>query len=213
MSWNLPNLLTWLRIVLIPVLGLIFVLPYPWSNAAAAAVFAFAGLTDWLDGYLARRWGQTSAFGAFLDPVADKLIVAVALIAILVATPAAAVGVPVAIIIGREIAVSALREWMAELGKRASVAVGQIGKVKTAAQMVSIALLLYAHDIYGIAVWQIGFWLLYAAAALTLYSMALYLHAAWRVVGHLAENEVRERNSKLDSKVELTRINADTKRE
>lgn len=211
MSWNLPNLLTWLRIVLIPVLGLIFLLPYPWSDAAAAALFAFAGLTDWLDGYLARRWSQTSAFGAFLDPVADKLIVAVALIAILVATPAAAVGVPVTIIIGREIAVSALREWMAELGKRASVAVGKVGKIKTAAQMISIVLLLYAHDFYGIPVWLIGFWLLYVAAALTLYSMALYLHAAWRVVGHLAENETRD--CKLDSKVKLTRINAETKRE
>lgn len=211
MSWNLPNLLTWLRIVLIPVLGLIFLLPYPWSSAVAAALFAFAGLTDWLDGYLARRWGQTSAFGAFLDPVADKLIVAVALIVILVATPAAAVGVPVAIIIGREIAVSALREWMAALGKRASVAVGRVGKIKTAAQMISIVLLLYAHDIYGIPVWLIGFWLLYVAAALTLYSMALYLHAAWRVVGHFAENEVRD--CKLDSKAERTRINADTKRE
>ncbi|EAR20174.1 CDP-diacylglycerol--glycerol-3-phosphate 3-phosphatidyltransferase [Nitrococcus mobilis] len=211
MSWNLPNLLTWLRIALIPVLGLIFLLPYPWSNATAAAIFAFAGLTDWLDGYLARRWGQTSAFGAFLDPVADKLIVAVALIAILVATPAAAVGVPVAIIIGREIAVSALREWMAELGKRASVAVGRIGKFKTAAQMVSIVLLLYAHDIYGIPVWLIGFWLLYVAAALTLYSMALYLHAAWCVVGHLTESEAK--NYELDSKIELTRINAGAKRE
>lgn len=211
MSWNLPNLLTWLRIALIPVLGLIFLLPYPWSNATAAAIFAFAGLTDWLDGYLARRWGQTSAFGAFLDPVADKLIVAVALIAILVATPAAAVGVPVAIIIGREIAVSALREWMAELGKRASVAVGRLGKFKTAAQMVSIVLLLYAHDIYGIPVWLIGFWLLYVAAALTIYSMALYLHAAWRVVGHLTENEAK--NYKLDSKIELTRMNAEAKRE
>ncbi len=211
MSWNLPNLLTWLRIALIPVLGLIFLLPYPWSNATAAALFAFAGLTDWLDGYLARRWGQTSAFGAFLDPVADKLIVAVALIAILVATPAAAVGVPVAIIIGREIAVSALREWMAELGKRASVAVGRIGKFKTAAQMVSIVLLLYAHDIYGIPVWLIGFWLLYVAAALTIYSMALYLLAAWYAVGHLTENELK--NYKLDSKIELTRMNAEAKRE
>ena len=211
MSWNLPNLLTWLRIILIPVLGLIFLLPYPWSNATAAALFAFAGLTDWLDGFLARRWGQTSLFGAFLDPVADKLLIAVALIAILVATPSAAVGVPVAIIVGREIAVSALREWMAELGKRASVAVGRVGKIKTAAQMVSIVLLLYAHDIYGIPVWLIGFWLLYVAAALTIYSMALYLAAAWRVVGHIEGNAVPDYI--LDSKVELTRMKADTKRE
>lgn len=211
MSWNLPNLLTWLRIVLIPVLGLIFLLPYPWSNATAAALFAFAGATDWLDGYLARRWGQTSIFGAFLDPVADKLIVAVALIAILITTPTAAVGVPVAIIIGREIAVSALREWMAELGKRASVAVGKIGKFKTVAQIISIILLLYAHDIYGIPVWLLGFWLLYVAAILTLYSMALYLHAAWRVVGQLAKDESGE--YRVDRKVELTRMDVETKRE
>ncbi|MGD8430782.1 MAG: CDP-diacylglycerol--glycerol-3-phosphate 3-phosphatidyltransferase [Ectothiorhodospiraceae bacterium] len=183
MAWNLPNLLTWLRIVLIPVLGLIFLLPVPWSNGAAAVIFAVAGITDWLDGYLARRWGQTSAFGAFLDPVADKLIVAVALIAIVVETPTAIVAVPAAVIIGREIAVSALREWMAELGKRANVAVGQLGKIKTTAQMIAIVLLLYSHPIYGLPIWDIGFWLLYVAAVLTIYSMILYLLAAWRAIG------------------------------
>lgn len=183
MSWNLPNLLTWLRIVLIPVLGLLFLLPAPWSNAVAAAVFAIAAITDWLDGYLARRWNQASAFGAFLDPVADKLIVAVALIVVIVESPLAVVAVPAAVIIGREIAVSALREWMAELGQRASVAVGMMGKVKTTAQMAAIICMLYRQDVGGVPVWEIGLGLLYVAAVLTIYSMVLYLHAAWRAVG------------------------------
>lgn len=183
MSWNLPNILTWARIVMIPILGLMFLLPHPWSNVVAAAIFGVAAVTDWFDGYLARRWNQTSAFGAFLDPVADKLIVAVALIAVLTANASAALAIPIAVIIGREIAVSALREWMAELGLRASVAVGAIGKFKTTAQMVAILLLLFSHDVYGVSAFTVGFWLLYVAAALTIYSMSLYLMAAWRAVG------------------------------
>ena len=182
MEMNLPNILTWLRIVLIPILGMLFLLPAPWSNAAAAAVFGLASITDWLDGYLARRWNQMSAFGAFLDPVADKLIVAIALIIVVVESPGALLAIPAAIIIGREIAVSALREWMAELGQRASVAVGMLGKVKTTAQMVAILLLLYRHDISGIPVWAIGIVLLYVAAGLTLYSMFLYMNAAVKTV-------------------------------
>lgn len=185
MEPTLPNILTWARIVMIPVLGLLFFLPAPWANAAAAIVFAIASFTDWLDGFLARRWNQTSPFGAFLDPVADKLIVAIALIIVLVETPTALVAIPAAIIIGREIAVSALREWMAELGLRSSVAVGWAGKVKTAAQMVAIALLLYRYDLGGFPMWAAGMVLLYAAAALTLYSMFLYLNAA---VKGLTEN-------------------------
>ena len=183
MSWNLPNALTGLRILLIPVLGLMFLLPHPWSNVIATAVFALAGITDWLDGYLARRLNQTSAFGAFLDPVADKLIVAVALIIIVTDRPTASIAVPAAVIIGREIAVSGLREWMAELGRRSSVAVGTLGKVKTTAQMVAILLLLLGMDLFGLPLRQIGFWLLYLAAVLTLYSMAQYLRAAWRELG------------------------------
>lgn len=180
---NLPTFLTWLRILLIPVLGLLFLLPYPWANAMAAAVFAVAALTDWLDGYLARLWGQTSAFGAFLDPVADKLIVAVALIVVLTAAPSAVMAIPVAVIVGREIAVSALREWMAEIGQRAHVAVGMMGKIKTTAQMAAIILLLYKAPIAGISAFTVGLWLLYVAAGLTLYSMILYLHAAWHALG------------------------------
>lgn len=182
MEMNLPNILTWLRIVLIPVLGLLFLLPTPWANAAAAAVFGLASITDWLDGYLARRWNQMSAFGAFLDPVADKLIVAIALIIVVVENPGALLATPAAIIIGREIAVSALREWMAELGQRASVAVGMLGKIKTTAQMVAILLLLYRYDIGGMPIWSIGLVLLYVAAGLTLYSMFLYMSAAIRAV-------------------------------
>lgn len=182
MEMTLPNLLTWLRIVLIPVLGLLFLLPTPWANAAAAGVFALASLTDWLDGYLARRWNQMSAFGAFLDPVADKLIVAIALIIVVVESPGALLAVPAAVIIGREIAVSALREWMAELGQRASVAVGMVGKIKTTAQMSAIILLLFRHDLLGLPIWQMGLFLLYVAAGLTLYSMFLYMTAAIRTV-------------------------------
>ncbi|MFB4204699.1 CDP-diacylglycerol--glycerol-3-phosphate 3-phosphatidyltransferase [Arhodomonas sp. KWT2] len=187
MSWNLPNILTLLRIAMIPVLGLMFLLPYPWSNVIAASIFALAAATDWLDGYLARLWSQTSAFGAFLDPVADKLIVAVALIAVLTSHPTAALALPVAVIIGREIAVSALREWMAELGLRASVAVGLLGKLKTTAQMAAILLLLYAGPVAGVSAFTLGFWLLYIAAVLTIYSMVLYLNAAWHALDGSAE--------------------------
>ncbi len=188
MEMTLPNILTWLRILMIPVLGLLFLLPAPWANAAAAIVFALASFTDWLDGFLARRWNQVSPFGAFLDPVADKLIVAIALIIVVVEAPTALTAVPAAIIIGREIAVSALREWMAELGQRASVAVGMAGKVKTAAQMVAIVLLLYRHEIAGIPSWPVGLVLLYIAAGLTLYSMVLYLGAAMRTLDGMDES-------------------------
>lgn len=190
MDLNIPNSLTLLRIVLIPVLGLMFLLPFPWSNVVAAAVFGVAAATDWLDGYLARKWEQTSPFGAFLDPVADKLMVAVALVALVTVNPTATFAVPAAVIIGREIAVSALREWMAELGKRASVAVGMVGKIKTTAQMVSILLLLLRQDVLGFPVQAVGIVLLYVAAVLTLYSMIVYLRAAWRALGE----EVRGRS-------------------
>jgi len=182
MRFNLPNLLTWLRIVLIPVLGLMLLLPTPWSNPVAAVVFAVAAITDWLDGYLARLWQQTSAFGAFLDPVADKLIVAVALIIVLTATPTFYVALPVAVIIGREIAVSALREWMAEIGQRTHVSVGMMGKVKTVVQMVAITLLLYSGPVLGVSAFVVGLWLLYLAAVLTIASMVIYLRGAWEVL-------------------------------
>ncbi len=144
MTLTLPTWLTLLRIVLIPVLVLTFYLPWQWSNFASAAVFGLAALTDWLDGWIARRYGMSSAFGAFLDPVADKLMVATALFLIVQGHPTPWMAFWAAVIVGREIAVSALREWMAELGQRATVKVAAIGKFKTVVQMVAILCLLYS---------------------------------------------------------------------
>lgn len=175
--WNIPNLLTLLRIALIPVFVGIFYVPAPWARVACALVFSIAAITDWLDGYLARRWGQTSPLGAFLDPVADKLMVAVALVLLVQADPRAILALPAAVIIGREITVSALREWMAELGARAQVAVSRVGKFKTTVQMVAIILLILVPPSYS--VYGFGMVLLYIAAVLTLWSMVLYLRAAW----------------------------------
>lgn len=182
MPMNLPNFLTWLRILAIPLFVGIFYLPTDWlspagQNLTATLIFAGAALTDWLDGYLARTLNQTSAFGAFLDPVADKLMVTAALIVLVYL---ARVDAPIAlIIIGREITISALREWMARIGKSRSVAVSFLGKIKTASQMVAIPLLLY-HDKIGESfdAQVIGTWLIYIAAVLTLWSMAYYLKAA-----------------------------------
>ncbi|WP_396956991.1 CDP-diacylglycerol--glycerol-3-phosphate 3-phosphatidyltransferase [Nitrosomonas sp.] len=182
MLMNLPNFLTWLRIMAIPLFVGIFYLPTDWmspatQNLVATIVFAGAALTDWLDGYLARVLNQTSAFGAFLDPVADKLMVAAALIVLVYLDRLDA---PIAlIIIGREITISALREWMAQIGKSKSVAVSFLGKIKTAAQMVAIPLLLY-HDRIDDAFdsQTAGTWLIYIAAILTLWSMIYYLRAA-----------------------------------
>ena len=182
MPLNLPNLLTWLRILMIPVFLVVFSFPDTWltgpqKNLTATALFGVASLTDWLDGYLARTLNQTSAFGAFLDPVADKLMVAAALILLV---GLARVDAPIAvIIIGREIAISALREWMAKIGKSRNVAVNFLGKVKTASQMVAILLLLYHSVLFGVIDTQkIGTWLIYIAAVLTLWSMAYYLKIA-----------------------------------
>jgi len=177
--WNTPNILTLLRIVLIPVYVAIFYLPVPWARLACALVFTAAAVTDWLDGYLARRMGQTSPLGAFLDPVADKLMVAVALVLLVQADPQPALALPAAVIIGREITVSALREWMAELGARARVAVSMVGKFKTTAQMVAIIFLILEELPFGVPLYGLGLVLIYIAAALTLWSMVLYLKAAW----------------------------------
>ncbi|HVC48718.1 MAG TPA: CDP-diacylglycerol--glycerol-3-phosphate 3-phosphatidyltransferase [Burkholderiales bacterium] len=182
MPLNIPNLLTYLRILLVPVFTAVFYLPGTWLaphwvNTLGSITFILAALTDWLDGYLARKLNQMSAFGAFLDPVADKLMVAAALIILVEINR---VGAFIAlIIIGREIAISALREWMAQIGKRKSVAVSFIGKIKTASQMVAISLLLY-HDpiIGGIKAQLLGTLLIYVAAILTLWSMIYYLRIA-----------------------------------
>ena len=191
MKLTIPTMLTLLRIVMIPVLAVVFYLPYGWTNFASAAVFALAALTDWLDGWIARRFGQYSAFGAFLDPVADKLMVATALFLIVQGHPTAWMALWAAVIVGREIAVSALREWMAELGQRARVAVATVGKIKTIAQMVALLCLLYAinpgkppHPMpwLGTFVFHVGDWLLAIAALLTLWSGYEYLRAAWPVL-------------------------------
>ncbi|MBX2867368.1 MAG: CDP-diacylglycerol--glycerol-3-phosphate 3-phosphatidyltransferase [Acidiferrobacterales bacterium] len=184
--WNLPNLITLFRIILIPVLVIMYFWPGPWREVIVAGTFILAAATDWLDGYLARKLDMTSRLGAFLDPVADKLIVSSALV-LLVSDFRVLSGVydevlfaiAVTIIIGREIAISALREWMAELGERGSVAVGSTGKIKTAMQMIAIALMLYGLPIFGLATMRIGELALYVAAALTLWSMIEYLRAAW----------------------------------
>ena len=176
---NIPNTLTFFRIGMIPCFALVFYLGTAWAPLAAAIIFGLAALTDWLDGYLARRLGQTSKLGAFLDPVADKLMVAVVLIILLQADPTIWFAIPIAIIIGREITVSALREWMAELGVRGKVAVSYIGKVKTFAQMTSMALLILQHASMFASLRMPGFILLYVAAILTLWSMLQYLRAAW----------------------------------
>lgn len=182
MNWNVPNILTLLRILLIPILVLAFYFPMELSREIAAAVFIVAAITDWFDGYLARQLNQTSAFGAFLDPVADKLMVSSALVLLVAADPRAAITVAAVIIVGREITISALREWMAELGARAKVSVSVIGKFKTAAQMVAIALMLWQQDVFGIPVYMLGLVLLYIAAVLTLWSMIVYLVAAWPIL-------------------------------
>ena len=179
---NIPNTLTALRIVLVPVLVIIFYLPITWSPMACAAVFAVAAITDWADGFLARRLSQVSTFGAFLDPVADKLMVAVALVLLLHRDPALWLVIPAAIIISREIVVSALRELMAELGQRTTVAVATLGKIKTAAQMSALLLMLYHQDLGPIPVYLIGAALLYVATVLTIWSMMIYLRVAWPIM-------------------------------
>jgi CDP-diacylglycerol--glycerol-3-phosphate 3-phosphatidyltransferase len=179
MDWNWPNVLTVSRIALIPVFLLVFYLPVPWGNETCAGIFLLAALTDWLDGYLARRLGQVSRFGAFLDPVADKLMVAVALIMLVQADPTPWVVIPAAVIVGREITVSALREWMAQVGGRAHVKVKLIGKIKTTAQMLAILFMLLRGPVLDWPVYQFGLGLLYLAAVLTLVSMMVYLRAAW----------------------------------
>lgn len=189
MPVNIPILLTWLRVALIPLVVGVFYLPDSWLSdeakaIAATAIFIIAAVTDWFDGFLARRWNETSAFGAFLDPVADKLMVAGAL---LVLVEFDRVNAVVAfVIIGREIAISALREWMAHIGASKSVAVSSIGKIKTTAQMTAIPMLLYSvandRSLLGLEVRLLGTWLLAVAAVLTVWSMFYYLRKAWPLI-------------------------------
>lgn len=175
---SLPNLLTLLRMVLIPIFVGVFYLPFSWAHGAAAVIFATASFTDWLDGYLARKLKQMSPFGAFLDPVADKLLVATSLLLLVGAKDLDYITLPAIIIVGREIVISALREWMAEVGRRASVTVSYVGKVKTALQMIALVLLLAFYP--ATSYWGVlGFILLYVAAILTIWSMVIYIMIAW----------------------------------
>jgi CDP-diacylglycerol--glycerol-3-phosphate 3-phosphatidyltransferase len=178
MSSSLPNWLSLFRIAVIPLLIIVFYLPFDWARPATAALFGIAGLTDWLDGYLARKMAVVSKMGAFLDPVADKLMVAAVLV--LIAADAASIWmtIPAIIIISREITISALREWMAELGQRSKVAVSYLGKVKTTLQIIALLLLLYQKPLFGLPVYELGVVTLYLAAILTLWSMFDYLKAA-----------------------------------
>lgn len=182
MPLNIPTLLTWARIVLIPVVVGVFYIPMPAAeqNLFATVAFVLAAVTDWFDGWLARKLGQTSAFGAFLDPVADKLMVAAALVVLVQIDRADAV--LAFIIIGREITISALREWMASIGARKSVAVSLIGKLKTTAQMVAIPMLLFHEPIGSWNMQSIGTILIWVAAVLTLWSMVYYMRKAWPVI-------------------------------
>jgi CDP-diacylglycerol---glycerol-3-phosphate 3-phosphatidyltransferase len=194
MLWTVPNILTWIRIAAIPLIIVLFYAPYHWADPAAGLLFAAAGITDSLDGYLARRLNQTSRLGAFLDPVADKLIVAVALVLLVskdvpqevltlfhVSADRARMllALTAIVIIGREIAISALREWMAELGQRAKVAVSAIGKYKTILQIIGLSMMLFRWDLLGLPLYAIGAALTVLAAAFTLVSMFSYLRAAW----------------------------------
>lgn len=175
---NIPNYVTVLRVLLIPIFILLFYVPFTWSYWAASGVFALASLTDWLDGYLARRLKQSTAFGAFLDPVADKLMVSVALVLLVAEHANFWLTLPALVIIGREIVISALREWMAELGARTQLAVSRLGKWKTAAQMLALIILLGNPPAFSLWV-ALGYCLLLVAAGLTLWSMLLYVQAAW----------------------------------
>src|SRR5665213_1976741 len=183
MIWNWPNILTWLRILAIPLIMLLFLLgehaPGHLADPAAGLLFAAAAITDSLDGYLARRLGQISRLGAFLDPVADKLIVAVALVLIVSRDPRALIVLTAAVIIGREITISALREWMAEIGQRRKVAVSQLGKYKTTLQIIGLSMMLYRRDLVGLPTYMSGVVFFVVAAVLTLSSMVAYLRAAW----------------------------------
>jgi CDP-diacylglycerol--glycerol-3-phosphate 3-phosphatidyltransferase len=179
MKLTVPTMLTLLRIAMIPVLAAVFYLPHGWTNFAAAAVFAVASATDWLDGWIARRYHQYSAFGAFLDPVADKLAVTVALFLVVEYHSTWPITLLAAIIVSREITISALREWMAQIGAHGLVKVAILGKLKTIVQMVAISCVLFREDLFGLPVFRIGEWMLAVAAALTLWSGADYMRAAW----------------------------------
>jgi len=182
MKITLPTAITLFRILLIPLFVLVFYLPFSWTHVAATSLFAFASLTDWVDGYLARSMQQESSFGAFLDPVADKLMVVVVIVLLVQAHPSIFVAMPSIVVVAREISISALREWMAQIGSSATVRVSWIGKSKTTLQMIALGFMIYAEPLAGLPIFQIGLVIFYIAAFLTLASMVNYLRAAWPVI-------------------------------
>ena len=182
MKLTLPTFFTLFRIALIPLFVLVFYLPFAWANIAATAIFALASVTDWVDGYLARSMQQESSFGAFLDPVADKLMVVVVIVLLVQANPSIFVALPSVVIVAREISISALREWMAQLGASATVKVSFIGKSKTTLQMLALGFMVYSEPLMGLPIFLIGLVIYYLAALLTLMSMGTYLRAAWPVI-------------------------------
>lgn len=182
MQLTLPIILTLGRILLIPILVLFFYLPWRGANEACTVIFALAAITDWLDGYAARRMNQVSRFGAFLDPVADKLMVCIALVLLVQQNPGVVFTLAASIIIGREITITALREWFAELGQRGLLKVGWVSKVKTTVQMIAILLLLYSDPILGLPIQFLGELALALSAALTLWTMVTYLRVAWPIL-------------------------------
>jgi CDP-diacylglycerol---glycerol-3-phosphate 3-phosphatidyltransferase len=179
MRLTLPTVLTLFRIALLPVMVIVFYSPFAGANVTAALVFLAAAITDWLDGYIARRYNMGSAFGAFLDPVADKLMFAITLFLLVQENPTPLLAIVSAVIVGREIAISALREWMAEIGQRTRVGVAALGKIKTLMQIIAIEVLLYQHDLEGLRLFHVGESLLVAAAAMTIWSGMVYVRAAW----------------------------------
>ena len=176
---NIPTLLTLTRVALIPILAIFFYIPWEYSNIATTFIFIVAGITDWLDGYLARKMQVETKFGAFLDPVADKIMVAFVLVLLVEGESSIWMTLPAAVIIGREITISSLREWMAQIGQHATVKVSQIGKLKTTAQMIAIGCLLYSEEFVGVSMQLFGLGMLYIAAILTLWSMMSYLKVAY----------------------------------
>jgi CDP-diacylglycerol--glycerol-3-phosphate 3-phosphatidyltransferase len=182
MKITLPTAITLFRVALIPLFVIVFYLPFGWANVAATCIFVIAGLSDWVDGYLARSMQLESSFGAFLDPVADKLMVLVIIVLLVEAHPSIYMALPSVVIVAREISISALREWMAQLGSSTTLKVSFVGKAKTVSQMLALGFMIFSEPFMGLPTYQIGLAIYYVAAILTIVSMVLYLRAAWPVI-------------------------------
>ena len=182
MKVTLPTAITLFRVALIPLFVVVFYLPFAWANIAATCIFVIASLSDWVDGYLARSMQLESSFGAFLDPVADKLMVLVIIVLLVEAHPSIYIALPSVVIVAREISISALREWMAQLGSSTTVKVSFVGKAKTVSQMLALGFMIFSEPFMGLPIFEIGLAIYYVAAILTIVSMIVYLRAAWPVI-------------------------------